>query len=68
MVITLIIDIILIKDAGDNYLNLITSSRKEGTTNSEELINIATNVKSMQTIRIAVMFGQAVSLLVTWIN
>lgn len=46
VVIALIIDLILVKDAGDNYTNLITASRKEGATNSSELIDIAANVKA----------------------
>ena len=70
IVITLIIDIVLIKDAGDNYLSLITKSRKEDTSKAESnaLIDIALNVSAISTIRVAIIVAQVVNILITWIN
>ena len=70
IIITLIIDVVLIKDAGDNYLNLITKSRKEGTpkTESDALIDIALNVSAISTIRVAIIVAQVFNILITWIN
>ena len=70
IIITLVIDIVLIKDAGDNYLNLITKSRKEGTlkVESDALIDIALNVSAISTIRVTIIVAQVFSILITWIN
>ena len=51
-------------------MSLITKSRKEGTPKAESdaLIDIALNVSSISTIRVALIVAQVFNILITWIN